>query len=265
MKVSVGGYDIVFPLLVGTESTPGNFDPGGEILGTAFYLGGGCVITAGHVARALQDPARTPLLAILEPGKVGLTSVGVIQEIEILPHDLAVLRLLLNGPPSANEVILPWFSGEISPYDDLWAVGFPYGLIPTGKFQQFQLRSFKGHAVGNPTRYELPTDEGRPTAIYELSFQAPRGLSGAPLLAGLPDRHPSVAGVIVGNSSQSMIVHTGTEIDSSGKQTTVVERHESLHLGIAIQSSQALQLQSRTLGGTLGAYLAARGAVRTAL
>jgi hypothetical protein len=265
MKVSLTGYDLVFPLLAGTESAPGTFDTTKQILGTAFYLGSGFFITAGHVACVLQDQTRVPLLATPIPGESGPASASVIQEIEILDHDLAILRLNVRTNPQVVEPVIPWFTGEVSPFDDLWAIGFPYGLIPSGEFQQFQLRSFRGHAVGNPSGYELPSDNMRPASVYELSFQAPRGLSGGPLIAGLPNREAILAGIVVGNSSQSMIVHTGTETDASGQQKTIVERHESLHLGIAIQSSEALELNSDILGSTIGTHLSARDALRTML
>jgi hypothetical protein len=266
MKASLSGYDLAFPLMTGVQGkAPGLFDSNNEILGTAFLLGAGYLLTAAHVAIALQASGVLPLLAVPRPGEEGLASVSIIDDIEILPHDIAILHVPVRGDPTTIEPVLPWFAGEITPFDDIWSIGFPYGLISRGNLQQFQLRVFRGHAVGNPANYELPTDRGRTTAVYELSFQAPRGLSGAPLLAGAQSPGFTIAGLVVGNSSQSMVVHTETEIDSSGEREVIVQRHESLHLGIAVQARQILELPSRLLGSTVGRHLAARGAVREAL
>lgn len=264
MKVSLSGYDVAFPLLTGKLSGPGLFDTNKEILGTAFPIGGGYLITAGHVADALQCSGCLSLLALPAPGAPDLTSASVVQDIERLPHDIAILQARQVPDTGGIEPVIPWFTGEVSAFDDLWAIGYPYGMITAGELQRIQLRTFRGHTVANPSHYELPTDSGRPTAVYELSFHAPRGLSGAPLVAGLPGE-PRIAGIVVGNSSQSMIVHTERERDASGGEVTIVERHESMHLGIAIQAAQALSLNSRLLGSSVGGHLAKRDALRDAL
>lgn len=260
MQVEISGYDMAFPVMTATESRPGLFDSNHQILGTAFYIGGGCLVTARHVVDALTQTTGVPVLVMAKPGDKALASITIIRDLEALYHDIGVIRVGMRSE-SLNEPILPWFAGEASPFDELWALGFPYGLLQMRDGHQVQLRCFRGHAVSNPEAFELPTDSGRPTPVYELSFQAPRGLSGGPLYVVSASKSVLVAGVIVGNSTQSMVVHSATEIDSSGGRTTVFERHESLHLGIAVQSSCVLQLESRILNGTIAGHLARRGAV----
>jgi hypothetical protein len=266
VKISFSGYDLAFPLMTGTESGAGQFDSNNQIFGTAFLLGSGCLMTAGHVAKALQAATGEPLLAIPRPTGVGNTAVTRVTDIELLPHDLAIVRVPITKTPSIAEPIIPWFSGAHDVFAEVYSFGFPYGLLPAGTSHQFIQRVFRGHVVSSPARYELPTDSGKPVAVFELSFPAPRGLSGAPLLLRASDgrRDPSLIGVVVGNSSQSMLVHTSTERESSTNETLIVERHESLNLGIAVQCKDALPLRSRILGSTIVEYLSARGALRKA-
>lgn len=252
---------MAFPLMAGTESQPGFFDSNNQILGTGFYVGSGCLITAGHVIAALQAPGLKPLLVTPTPGEEGLTSVTVIQDLEPLRHDVGVIKVAMRPGATASEPVVPWFADEVSAFDELWALGYPYGLLQAGGNQRLQIRCFRGHAVSNPSALELPTDGGRPARVYELSFQAPRGLSGGPLYVVLRENSVAVAGVIVGNSSQSMVVHSATEVDASAAVVTIVERHESLHLGIAVQASQLLELQSRILSGSLAGHLSRHGAL----
>lgn len=131
------------------------------------------------------------------------------------------------------------------------SIGFPYALEK--ELGQIGVRTFKGHVVAaGPTR-SLPA---RPDA-YELNFQCPRGLSGAPLLAG--SGSPVIAGVVVGNESSKMLVFSESEVVKESGTTTIVERYESLHLGLAVQSAAILRLEFKNLGRGLGDHLAAHG------
>jgi hypothetical protein len=83
------------------------------------------------------------------------------------------------------------------------ATGYPHGLNAAS--QALGARSFQGEIVADVRRWErLPA---RPP-VYELSFQCPRGLSGAPLLHPVRDKMPTVAGVILGNEIVDMTVYS---------------------------------------------------------
>ena len=75
---------------------------------------------------------------------------------------------------------------------------------------------------------------------YELSFQCPRGLSGAPLLI----RHGDsmlITGIVIGNQRTEMLVFSERESVSDVKEV-ITERFEALHLGIALQCRAFLDL-----------------------
>ena len=134
---------------------------------------------------------------------------------------------------------------------DVLAFGYPFGLDLHNL--TLRARALKGHIVcaDRAGAAELP---GRPH-IYELSFQAPRGLSGAPLL--LPTTQGLlVAGVVVKNRSTSFQLLTEeesvTEAATGSTSHTILERHEVMHMGVAVQSQSIFALPSRMLGKTVG-------------
>ena len=266
MKVRLSEYDIAFPVITAECTSPGEYDLVGEVLGTAFLLGSGFLMTAGHVIQALSASSREPMLAIPRPGEPGGPWVTRIQKTELLGSDLGIIQVSTQGGGDAIEPILPWYGQAVDAFDNLWSVGYAYGLLLVGDQKQFHQRIFRGHSVGKASRHELSTDGDRCSAVYELSFQTPRGLSGAPLIGdfGENGRKPIVVGVIVGNSSQSMVVHRRREVDASGLQVSVYEIHESLSLGIAIQARHALGLESTLLDSTIGDFLVRRNALHPA-
>ena len=97
--------------------------------------------------------------------------------------------------------------------------------------------------------------------VYELSFQCPRGLSGAPLL--LKGNDPSIVGLIISNIvteiQVSSVKEVITEETENQQTTTTTERYESLHLGIAVQSNSLVNFDSRILGCSLHNHLANNG------
>src|SRR5207253_9618852 len=93
----------------------------------------------------------------------------------------------------------PWYPKELDMLAPVHAFGYPFALDLHNL--RLRARAFKGHVVcaDDAGAAELP---GMPR-IYELSFQSPRGLSGAPLL--LPTTQGLlVGGVVVANRSTSL-------------------------------------------------------------
>ncbi len=117
-------------------------------------------------------------------------------------------------------------------------------------------RGFKGAVV---TATQFARLAGAPD-IYELSFSAPRGLSGAPVMAA--DR---VVGIIIGNRSTEMLVFSHREMVTEEREF-VTERFEAMQLGIAIRSTELLKC---TVPGmpreSLAAHLEAQGLLSLAL
>lgn len=94
---------------------------------------------------------------------------------------------------------------------------------------------------------------------YELSFAAPRGLSGAPLLntRGTVFLH----GVVIGNSQSRVPVFRSEERVSDGSSATIVEQYEALTLGIAVEASTILTQTSKLLGKSVREHLADHGLI----
>jgi hypothetical protein len=89
--------------------------------------------------------------------------------------------------------------------------------------------------------------------VYELSFQCPRGISGAPIWT--TEGEGRAAGVIIGNDIMEMEVYSEKEILKEPHQETILIKTEALHLGIAITPTAILALRSRLLGGAVADWL----------
>src|SRR5579872_1616351 len=169
-------------------------DPPG-ILGTAFPVGGGRYLTAGHVVSGRA--AAEMCLGFVEGDACRH---GRVIETEVLPGvDVAVMEV--SEPTSWAPRLLTWCPMDmLAPaLADVRVCGFPFGLNLGGEIV-LNIRSFKGYIVS----------AGLMTNEYELSFPAPEGLSGAPLqmASGLPG---TVGGIIVGSAEVFTVVSTRTE------------------------------------------------------
>src|SRR5687768_1522133 len=103
--------------------------------------------------------------------------------------------------------------------------------------QRMGIRSFVGHIVSATTFGRLKRDP----PSYELSFQCPRGLSGAPLLIRDADSM-LVTGFVIGIERTEMNVFTERETVTEENERVTVERYEALNLGIALQSRAVLDV-----------------------
>jgi hypothetical protein len=114
------------------------------------------------------------------------------------------------------------------------SVGFPYGYDAADN--SIVSSGFSGHIVGSQIYSRLP---GRPL-VFELSFAAPRDLSGAPLLYG-----GQICGVVFANHQTKMLMFTDEErIEERSGTTRIerVERYEALNLGLAVSAPTILSL-----------------------
>lgn len=235
---TINAYNYVFPVVSGTlpEGAPGLLLS--DIYGTAFCLGNGFYMTSAHVLRGALDQ-RTIHLAY--------TDGSVWEAIQASDHEVLEgydIAIIAARVPTAEA--MPWSLAEEVMGQDVQTVGFPYA------FQRaplsIQIRSFKGHVVSSRTFMHLPD---RPR-IYELSFQCPRGLSGAPLFTiEAPLR---IRGIICGNAATEMLVFTDRERIDDGT-VKIIERYESLQLGIAIQARSLGAVYSRLLKRTITEHL----------
>jgi hypothetical protein len=205
-----------------------------QLYGTAFPIGAGWFLTAAHVVQAVIE---NPCAALGWLNENDIWESVPVTEHETLDCDVGLLKANVTAKT------FPW-ALELSPQlDDVQAIGYAYGWDEEASF--ISPRGFKGHIAG--LRQSLKWAQH--PFCYELSFQAPRGLSGAPVWGG---KH-GVIGMILGNSSTEMVVFSEREVLSEGKEHTF-EKVEALHLGFALSASAAVQLHSAHIGMTLGEH-----------
>jgi hypothetical protein len=134
---------------------------------------------------------------------------------EIKAIDLALIRC----PELASEIVhMPMSFEPLDVFDEVSAVGYPFSM--DAERLVVVHRGFAGHVVTRREMFHIP---GQPPG-YELSFRAPRGLSGAPLVARHADGGTYCHGVVV----QDM----GIDIDQVG----------GLHVGIAVAADALLSV-----------------------
>jgi hypothetical protein len=163
----------------------------------------------------------------------------VAESYEVMPDiDIGIIRL--GGIGRAKSY--GWLLGELPKLTNVLTLGYPYALDLENRV--LNSRAYKGHVVSSTSFRKL---KAKPR-IYELSFQAPRGLSGAPLLA--IDNESKIVGCIIGNESSEMLVFSSREIITEDKES-IVERYEALQHGIAFQTESLLKIESRIIGTSL--------------
>jgi len=94
--------------------------------------------------------------------------------------------------------------------------------------------------------------------VYELSFNCPRGLSGAFLLSR-GSTAPRIKGMILGNSNKEIVMFMEEEIDVQQDNSSYYLKTETTTFGIALEAKEILNLQSETLGGSIQAFLKSHG------
>jgi len=215
-------FEYVLPIFIG----PAAMKPS-AVEGTAFGIGDGCFVTAAHCIREGMNSGWMAL-GTTDGKDVHVWNIDRYELVDA--YDLAVFRS--DDPVPVK--CFPWVSNPLPMAASVTAAGYPYAIDP-GR-NRMGIRSFLGHVVSTTTFGGLPPDP----PSYELSFQCPRGLSGAPLLI----RHREsmlVTGTVIGNQRTEMLVFSEREIVSESKEV-VTERYEALQLGIALQSRALLDL-----------------------
>jgi hypothetical protein len=228
------------------------FGAGGKdikrICGTAFPIGPRVFMTASHV---LETAFTHDVVAIGFPSEDRLSWRGsTITEKESLGNDISICKAAV---PHADP--LTWGTGKsLAIFEEVQAMGYPYGLDAQNRSIAF--RGFKGHVVSEVRFAGLAE---RPK-VYEVSFQCPRGISGAPLWL---ERNAEVAGVIISNAIMEMEVSSEKEIIKETNKETVLIKLEALHLGVALTAQEIIKLRSMLLEGTVGEWLTSQNLLRS--
>jgi hypothetical protein len=229
----LNAYQHVFPVVAGDRSADGRVLLIDQVLGTAFPIGGNFWITAAHVLKGANA------LGFLEGTDWRCAQ---IERREVADsYDVGLFEVTkVTGTP------VPWIERSLPMSEAVLAVGFPYAL--NRNLNTVSARAFRGSVVAPAITTKIPAKP----LVYELQFQCPRGLSGAPLLH--EDTALFVAGMVVGNAATEMMVLADREVLKDGS-TSIVERYEMLQLGIAIQTSSILSLKFEALGKSVGEHL----------
>lgn len=240
---------LVFPLLGGGKEN------GGVVLrrvyGTAFAIGGGAFMTAGHSLRAAIEKHDAVGVARVQKGP--LSDIAPVDEAEIWADlDIGLLRADLEEAEA--------MSWEFSICPLLFPVataGFPHGPDRYGQDAFLRTRALGGHIVTATTSRgnEIPGDEG----IYELSFQCPKNISGAPLFTheSPENKESRIVGVIVGNGETS--IEIGTDTEQSEGDEMMVRRELTTYHGIAVRSDGLQGRISELVGVSLQEHLDRHG------
>jgi S1-C subfamily serine protease len=235
-------FDYVCPVLAGPES---HFATSGQhsVVGTAFAIDENRLITAGHAIRAAIGIGDKPQQ--FDKPRIPIRR---LRSVEIIPD----LDLAIGTVESSSIKPLRWNPQDINVLTTVRTVGFPFAIDEEPNTLTF--RAYQGYITSIIESFSFIP--GRPSC-YELSFQCPRGLSGAPLLNANHD----VVGVIVASTKHSTEISnfTETEQDAGTGTTAIHEISEVTHYGIALKSQTVLRSSSPLLGGRFSEHLSMNG------
>jgi len=253
----VEASEIVAPIVLADRLEGSLYSVTGDILGTCFSIGGGFCLTAGHVANEIRHRPASKL-AVIGFRQEGRWIGAEVAECEVLGADVGVLKFMFaEGVEGSDAPTFAWSVQPLPLLATVKSIGYPFGSTFVDNQLFINPRAFQGHVVSSLSRYQPVGFEGAPFVVYELSFAAPRGLSGAPLLFG--EAPTVVRGLVIGNSQSEMRVHQSTERISEVESKTTVEHFEWLRLGVAVQSPHAASLNSALLGGSVVHHLHQQG------
>lgn len=166
-------FDTHFPVLAAVRKADGGIQaPKPTIYGTAFPVLPGLFLTAGHVLKAVEADGIAALGYLPADGSA-IKASSIEAGEHFTPYDLALFTC--PGLEKIQPIPLE-FDRDLTLLDPVWSVGFPCGV--DAEWVTVTPRAFRGHVVTRHEHYGLP---GQPPC-YEVSFPAPEGLSGAPLM-----------------------------------------------------------------------------------
>ena len=217
-------FELVLPV-IGADSTETGELKTREAFGTAFTIGGGVYLTAGHVwENALAFPKQGIGILPDQTERPGHMLICRVDESEVLKdYDLAILK-----SPAVSWKAFPWSTADLTLLEEVRAFGDPYAFDPSSG--TLNVRGFKGEIVGGDTLTRLAANP----AVNELSFPCPRGLSGAPLIRNQPETQ--ITGIVLGNQITEMTLFQEKETLVEGTRETVLIKTEALHFGDCLES-----------------------------
>lgn len=225
----------VFPVV---GSDPGN-DSVKHVYGSAFALNKRVFMTTAHAIESASNHRHHGIACVEGENGLSIKTTEVFEQLKGV--DVAIVRTKDEVPHCH---LHKWPCADLPLFDDVFSLGYPMSWDPQNQY--LYARGLQGHVVSNrPCRWLSRTAEA-----YELSFEVPAGMAGAPLLAR---RNNAVAGVVLGNTPAHKEVTLPAD-PAAGRDGPTLGL-EPMHYGIAIKGTSLLELDSMILGTTLVEYL----------
>ena len=251
--------ELVQAVYLGDLRDDGGFLIQGEVEGTAFSIAEDVFVTAGHVVRTITASDRSAGIGLTSPSG-NAQRVALVRDSEELQGDVGLVKVEFLDPESRDwHGCLRWNAKQLQALQPVVTFGYPYGIHHADTGATIVSRAFSGHVVSTLESFKPLGSSLAPFRAHEISFGAPRGLSGSPLFT--TEDELLVGGVVIGNSKSQMLILQAEEVEETNGTKTKVEQYESLSLGVATAVSAILPIESRLLGNTIRGWLESRGAV----
>jgi hypothetical protein len=215
-----------------------------QVFGTAFYIGNNLFLTAGHCLSKIED-GQFLGVGYPQPPKTDLGLVPFKDGETFEEHDVGLVETVREVPHVEAQ---KWRLDVVTALHDVWTVGYPHALDISDMGFVAQ-RAFKGHTVSHVSFKRL---SGGFLDAYELSFMAPKGISGAPVFSS---DSATVLGLMLGMKETGMDVCREFEATDDGKTAEFVYYRQMMHYGIAVTAQSVAAIRSNKLGMTIGEYL----------
>lgn len=241
-----------------------NFKIDNIIYGTATRLNANYFVTAKHVVdHSCADNKEMRLLVpnykndVYETWQCKIIETFTDIDLALLQCDyeleIKTDKIPKNSVLSKFNFDLPDSNCKLNMFDNVASIGYPFGasFTTTGDLH-FVARGYKGHIVANYKTFvgQLPLVQDD-IWIYELSYSAPKGLSGGPLYVFLNNR-TVLYGVVVANSYSELVSSLREKEESKETETetdhsyALIQQKEIVHTeylshGIAVDIHELLQ------------------------
>jgi hypothetical protein len=216
-----------------------------QVYGTAFYIGNNLFLTAGHCLSKIEE-GQFLGVGYPQPPKTELGLVAFKDGETFDEHDVALVETVTDVP---HIEIQNWSLDVVTALHDVWTAGYPHALDISDMGFVAQ-RAFKGHTVSHIPFKRLTM--GGFMDAYELSFMAPKGISGAPVFSS---GSTTILALMLGMKETGMDVCREFEATDDGKTAEFVYYRQMMHYGVAVTAQAIAKIHSKKLGMTIGEYL----------
>jgi len=164
---TVNAFEYVFPVVAGVPIEGRSMIKVEQVYGTSFYIGNNNFVVAGHT---LKNALQHQIIGLAYKGDEFVKWSKIVETELREDYDIGLVKAEIPGAKA-----LPWDLDELPMLSDVQTVGYPHALDLQNLI--LHIRAFKGHIVSQITFYKFPSNP----RCYELSFDCPKDLSGAPL------------------------------------------------------------------------------------